>query len=88
MTNSSITSSSPQILRNLRDSRLKPRRRVLVVDEHDAKYNKNSSNSSDNSSLIKSDQIPLVSYDNEENAALISERPRRPTKLTVESKDL
>lgn len=90
MTNSS-TASSPQILRNLKsdNSRLKPRRRVLVVDEHDAKYI-NSSNTSENSSLIvKNDQIPLMSYDTEEiGAVLVSERPRRPTKLTVESKDL
>lgn len=86
MTNSSTTSSSPPILRDLRDSRLKPRRRVLVVDEHDAKY-RSSSNTSDNSSLVKSDQIPLMSYE-DEDAALVSERPRRPTQLTVESKDL
>lgn len=82
MTNSST--SSPQVLRNVGDSRLKPRRRVLVVDEHDAKY-KSSSNNSENSSLNKSDQVPLM--DTEE--VLVSERPRRPIKQqTIETKDL
>lgn len=89
MTNSSAPSSPPHVLRNLKDSRLKPRRRVLVVDEHDAKYINSSGNTSENSSLVKSDQIPLMSlYDTEEIGSLVSERPRRPIKLTVESKDI
>lgn len=60
------------------------------MDEHDAKYINSSGNTSENSSLVKSDQIPLMSlYDTEEiGSLLVSERPRRPIKLTVESKDI